>query len=255
MRRMQNYALLLCLGCIGAAISIAQASLPEVEITKEPHHHLVLENEYLRAFRVTVAPGTQTEMHVHRHDYVTVNLGAAELSNGVKDKEPVTVKFSDGDTRFGSAPLTHFVRDTGPEPFRNLTIELLQDKSSRNSTAQWDEERGLDVLPNGTKQILFVKDGVRVSEFELQPNGAVPREHHTGAQLLVAVSDLNLRNEVEARGHNPSPKSADSAADVRSFDNGLQMKSGDLKWFPAGSIQTIVNGGSSTAKFVTLEFP
>ncbi|HYW39296.1 MAG TPA: hypothetical protein VE957_14375, partial [Terriglobales bacterium] len=56
----------------------------EVEITAEPSHHLAIENEYIRAFKVEVAPHAATLMHRHRHDYVAVTLGDAHISNEVE---------------------------------------------------------------------------------------------------------------------------------------------------------------------------
>src|SRR5580704_7524773 len=43
----------------------------EVEITAEPSHHLALDNEYVRVFKVEVAPHSSTLMHRHRHDYTS----------------------------------------------------------------------------------------------------------------------------------------------------------------------------------------
>src|SRR5215467_12598545 len=82
------------------AILLLPQSATEVEITAEPHHHLVLENAYVRVFDVDVAPHDATLMHWHRHDYFYIVLGAAYVSNNVKGKPPVEAKFSDGDTRF-----------------------------------------------------------------------------------------------------------------------------------------------------------
>lgn len=234
-RRMKRFPFLFCLV---ASLLAAQAAAPDVEITAEPHHHLTFENKSVRVFNVEVDPNTETLMHWHRHDYIYVTLGAAEISNTVKDKPPVTVKFTDGDTRFSPATFAHFVRDTGPEPFRNVTIEILEDDSLRQSTAKWDEGRGLDVLTKGTKQILFVKDGIRATEFELQPGGIIPTHHHSGPYLLVAVSDLDIRSDVEGRGPMPG-----------------HFKSGDSKWLPGNYSHTVTNTGQQPAKFVTLEFP
>ena len=178
MRRMSHYALLLCAGCLGAAFVAAQVTSNEVEITNEPHHHLTFENQYVRIFNVEVDPNTETKVHWHRHDYIAVTLGDAQISNTVKDKPAVPVKLADGETRFSSGNFAHFVRDVGPQPFRNVTIEILHDESLRNLAAQgkvhWDDDRGLEILTSGTKEILFVKDGIRVSEFELTPGGVVP---------------------------------------------------------------------------------
>lgn len=241
---MSHCALLLCLGCIGATWMAAQSALPEVEITSEAHHHLAFQNPYVRVFNVEVDPNTQTEMHWHRHDYIAITLGDAEVSNTVKNKPTVSVKLHDGDTVFASGNFAHYVADIGPQPFRNVTVEILQDESLRNSAASgkihWDEERGLDILDRGTKEILFVKDGIRVTEFELQPGGVVPAHRYAGPHLLIAVTDFDLHEDSVRDDIKPLP---------------IHFQSGDHEWLPAGYSHSITNAGSATAKFVTLEFP
>jgi oxalate decarboxylase/phosphoglucose isomerase-like protein (cupin superfamily) len=224
--------------CLVATLLAAQAVAPEVEITAEPHHHLTLENKSVRVFNVDVPPHADTLMHWHRHDYIYVTLGATEVVNAVKDKPAVTVKLQDGETRFSPATFAHIARNPTDQPFRNVTIEILEDESLRQSTAKWDEDRALDILQGGTRQILFVKDGIRVSEFELQPGGVVPMHHHTGPHLLVAVSDLDIRSDVAGQGPTPG-----------------HFKSGDSKWLPGNYSHTVTNTGKAPAKFVTLEFP
>jgi quercetin dioxygenase-like cupin family protein len=226
---------------LGAVIVAAQVA-GEVEITSEPHHHYSFENRYVRVFNVEVAPQTSTLMHWHRHDYAYVILGAAHVSNEVQGKAPVDVKLNDGETRFSAAPFAHVARNLSDQPFRNVTIEYLQDEKLRKTVhdgaVKWDEERGLDVLQGGTKQILFVSDGVRVTWFELQPGGVVPKHHHVGPHLLVAVSDLDIRSDVEGQGPMPG-----------------HFRSGESKWLPGGYSHTLTNVGQRPAKFVTLEFP
>ncbi len=232
--------------CLIATLLAAQAT--EVEITNEPHHHLTFENKSVRVFNVEVDPHSETLMHWHRHDYIYVTLGATEIVNAVKDKPPVTVKLQDGETRFSPATFAHVARNLSDHPFRNVTIEILEDDTLRNSTAKWDaqekNDRGLDILQNGTKEVLFVKDGIRATEFELQPGGIVPMHHHAGPHLLVAVSDLDIRSDVksDAPGGPQGPMPG-------------HFKSGDSKWLPGNYSHTITNRGQKPAKFVTLEFP
>src|SRR5258706_14114952 len=184
----------------------AQAA-PEVEITAEPHHHLTFENKSVRIFNVEIPRGSDTLTHWHRHDYIVVTLGAVEIVHTAKHKPPVTMKFAAGDTRFVSATFAHTVRDLSEQPFRNVTIEILEDATLRNSPSKWDasknEDRALNILQGGTKQILFVKDGIRVSETELQPGAVIPKHHHTTPHLLVAVSDLDLRSDLEGQAPEP----------------------------------------------------
>ena len=221
-----------------ATIFVTQAAAPDVEITAEPHHHLVIDNPFVRVFNLEVPPHGDTLVHWHRHDYIWVTLGASEVVNAVEGKPPVTVKLRDGETGFSAAPFAHSARNLSEQPFRNVTIELVQDDKLRGSPAHWDEERGLDILTGGTRQILFVKDGVRVSEYELEPGGIVPMHHHAGPHLLVAVSDLEIRSDVEGQGPMPG-----------------HFKSGDSKWLPGGYSHTLTNVGKQAAKFVTVEFP
>jgi len=227
--------------CLLATLLAAQATGPEVELSAEPHHHLALENKFVRVYNVEVAPHTDTLMHWHRHDYFAVNLGAAEVVNAVKDKPPITVKLQDGQTTFASATFAHIARNQTDQPFRNVTIEIVDDDSLRNAVTRgqihWDEDRALETFPGGTQQILFVKDAIRASEFELQPGAAVPPDHHAGPFLLVAVTDITLHSAAE--GQAPGPE---------------RLKPGEVRWMPGG-FPAVTNTSHQPAKFVTLEFP
>jgi len=222
-----------------ATALLAQGPVPpEVPITSEPSHHLVLENEFIRAFQVEIAPHSATLMHRHQHDYVFVALGSANLENDVAGKPPAMLKLQDGETRFSPGNFAHIVKNLSDTPFRTVAIELLQDAGARkNPPPKWDQERGLNVLNGGTQDILFVSDGVRVAETELQPGATIPRHHHSGPHLLVALSDLDVRSDVEGMGPMPG-----------------KFKSGDVKWLPGGYTHTLTNVGKNPARFVTLEF-
>jgi quercetin dioxygenase-like cupin family protein len=219
----------------------AQAA-PEVEITAEPHHQLVLANEQVRVFNVEILPHAETLMHRHGHDYIYVTLGHSAVINAVKGKEPVNLEMQDGQAGFLSGGFAHIARNVSGQPYRNVTIELLQDDKLRKAPAHWDaahpeEDRGLNILNGGTKEILFVKDGVRVSEVELQPGAVMPKHHHAGPHLAVALSDYELRSDVEGKGSET-----------------ITMKRGESRWF-AGGFTHVVSNGQHPAKFVTLEFP
>jgi len=212
----------------------------EVEITSEPNHHLALENHYVRVFKVEVAPHASTLMYRHRYDYIVVNLGPSLVVSEVAGKPAVTLKLQDGETRFVPGEFAQVAKNLSDQPFRNITIEILQDKKSRAPTsskvkAKWDEDRGLHILNGGTEDILFVKDGVRTSEFQLNPAGVVPKHRDTGPCLIVAVTDLNLRSEVKTDGE-------------------IQVKAGDVTWIKGGLNRSLTNAGPKNAKFITLEF-
>ncbi|MBZ5548634.1 MAG: hypothetical protein LAO22_11880 [Acidobacteriia bacterium] len=220
------------------AMLAAFAAAPEVEITSEPSHHLALENEYLRVFQVEVAPHAATLMHRHRHDYLFVTLGDSHVSNEVDGKAPVELKLADGDTRFVPGNFAHIARNLAETPFRNVTIEIVQDEKMRTSPSSWLEESGEKTFAGGRSKILFVKDGVRVSEVNLEAGATVPSHHHNGPHLLVAVSDLEVRSDVEGMGPMPGT-----------------FKAGEVKWLPGGYTHTLTNTGAHAARFVTVEVP
>ncbi|HKB99144.1 MAG TPA: hypothetical protein VKD23_10185 [Terriglobales bacterium] len=216
---------------------LAAQTTTEVEITSEPSHHFSLENEFIRVFKVEVVPHASTLMHRHRHDYVFVTLGDAHVSNEVEGKPPADLKFADGETHFVPGNFAHVARNLSDQPFCNVTIELMQDEKLRQTPSRWPEESGEKTFPGGQSKILFVRDGVRVSEVNLESGAIVPSHHHDGPHLLVAVTDLDIRSDVEGMGPMPG-----------------QFKSGDVKWLPGGYSHTLTNVGKSPARFVTVEF-
>jgi hypothetical protein len=240
---MKPLALLLFL----TALLTAQ-SAPEVEITAEPHHHQTFTNAQVRVFIAELPPHAETLMHWHRHDYVYVTLGDSQVQNTVKGKAPVTVKLHDGQTGFLSGNFAHIARNLSDQPFRIVNVEFLQDAKLRQSSGHWDpahpeDDRGLDILHGGTKEILFVKDSVRVSEIELQPNAAVPAQSPSHPLLLVAVNDLDLYT-TDPRTHGSHEHSPAAT----------HFHAGDSKWLVHGFGRPLVNAGAHNAKFITLEF-
>jgi quercetin dioxygenase-like cupin family protein len=212
------------------------AQAPEVEITAEPSHHLALTNEYLRVFQVEVAPHASTLMHRHRHDYMFVTLGDSHVSNQVAGKTPVDLKIADGETHYTPGNFAHIAVNLSDQPFRNVTIEFLQDEQLRNAPSPWPANSGPHDTTGVHAKVLFEKDGARVSQIEIDPGTTVPH-HHEGPHLMVAANDLELSSDVEGRGSMPA-----------------HFKSGDVKWLPGGYTHTLTNTGKSAAKLVIVEF-
>jgi quercetin dioxygenase-like cupin family protein len=216
---------------------LLMSSNEAVEITAEPAHHLALSNEQVRVFQVEVPPHASTLMHHHGHDYLFVTLGESHISNEVAGKPPVELTLSDGETRFTPGNFSHVARNLSDQPFRNVTVELMQDEKLRDAPSPWPQETADREFPGGRIKTLFVHDGARVSSVELQPGATVPSHHHDAPHLLVAVSDVELRSDVEGQGPMPGT-----------------FKAGDVRWLPGGYTHTVTNTGKAPARFVTVEF-
>lgn len=216
---------------------VAAQAMNEVEITSEPSHHLALENEYLRVFKVKVAPHAATLLHRHRHDYIFITIGDARVQNAVEGEAPVEIQLTDGDARFTPGNFAHIAKDLGDQPFRNVTIELLQDEKARAAPSPWPEDSGEKSFPGAHSKILFVKDGVRVSEVDLEAGATIPKHHHDRPHLLVAITDLDLRSDIEGKGSVPE-----------------KFKPGDIKWLPGDLTHSLTNTGKQPIRLVTVEF-
>jgi hypothetical protein len=164
-------------------------------------------------------------------------LGEAHVSNEVEGKPSVDLKLSDGETRFVAGNFAQVAKHLSDQLFRNATIELTQDERLRQTPSHWPEENGEKTFPAGRITTVFVKDGVRVSEVKLEPAWIVPSHHHDGPHLLVAITDLDIRSDVEGMGPMPG-----------------KFKSRDVQWLPGGYPRTLTNEGKSPARFVTVEF-
>jgi quercetin dioxygenase-like cupin family protein len=221
----------LLLPCFAVFAFAQTATGPTVPVLIEPHHHLAIENEFVRAFRVEVPPHSETLLHRHDHDYIFVTIGASQVVNAVGGKAPVELKLANGETRFSRAPFAHVAKNLSDAPFRNVTVELLQDRATR-------EEASFPELASPQMQkVLFVEDGVRAGETRLAPGATLPLHEHKKPHLVIAVSDLDMRSNVEGQ----SPIS-------------VKIKAGDVRWVPGGYTHTLTNTGQQEAWFITLEF-
>jgi quercetin dioxygenase-like cupin family protein len=220
-----------------AVLASAQAAAPIIEITAEPSHHLLFENPQARAFKIDLAPHAAMIVHHHRHDYIFTVLGASKIENDIVGKDPFLRSFQDGETVFVPGPFAHTAKNLTDKPFEVVAVELMGNDPAQLSH-KWDEDRALRILNGGTRDILFVKDGVRATDLQLNPGGVLPKHHHDGPHVVIAITDLHLRSDVEGKG--PSQ---------------IEMKAGDAAWVKAGATHTLTNVGQQNARLITLEFP
>jgi hypothetical protein len=206
-----------------------------VPITSEPHHHQVLHNKYVRVFKVEVPSQHATLMHRHDYDYAYVTLGSTELVNQVEGKPPADLKLQDGETRFSPGPFAHLIRVLAPTPFRNVTVEFLRGNHVQSRSSKWADDRGLQILNGGTQEILFVRDEARASDVQLNPHGALPQTKNGTAELIIAVSALNLQT---GPGHQHSGE--------------IHLAAGDVRWLQPAA--TLVNTSHTSARFICFEF-
>lgn len=215
-----------------------QAQAP-VEITSEPHHHLVVENSFVRAFAFSVDPGKSTLMHKHGHDYVSVFIGDSSGTNQKEGGQPAAASFKDGDVKFAPAGVVHLVADTGSTPIRNATIELLKPttnpKPCTESCTADIPCKAADKAQCPSVVTVFGSDQWVVKMVTLPPGTTYPEHTHVGGFLTVALTDGSLIMRSPSRAKD------------------IHAKTGDIKWYEPET-HVIVNNGKTTAKAAVLEF-
>jgi quercetin dioxygenase-like cupin family protein len=182
---------------VGAALAQEPANnapATPVEVANEPSHHLKVENEYVRAYFVEIAPGQSTLMHHHGTDYVAVAIGASEVDSVSPDGTTKHIAFQDGQVNYAPAGVVHAVRNPGPATFRNATIEMLQNQGHPVCVKNCESDpRAKDwpALPDTAKAIGY-GDSFRIIAVTIKPQQTIPV---TGPSphLVVLLSDAQAR--------------------------------------------------------------
>jgi hypothetical protein len=206
----------------------------------EPHHHLKIENEYVRAYYVEVPPHDATQLHQHDHDYIFVALGDSDVTNAVLGKPEVRLQLKDGEVRFTRGGFAHVARNNSDAPFRNVTIEFLRPQGEpRNLCEQIGQAPLGDCRPAHDPQVsivpLFETGDTRLELLTLAPQASFEMIGRTG-RLLVAFDKAEL--EVRLSGKASS----------------LQLHSGGLLWLSPGddSTQTVKNLAPTPSRYLTV---
>lgn len=223
MRPYVSFAILALTFSLRAQAPLEPAPVP---IRSEPHHHLVLENEYVRAWSFDIAGHESTLLHIHDRPYLAVALMPGDYINAVPGKPETHLTPDDGDLNYSRGGFAHVVRTDAGSPFRNLTIELLhQQGTPRNRCEKVLTDAPLDCPVEAAGKPVVETPVFETDELLVQA-GALGqgRFYNAGAsqspRLFVVLSDSELT--VELRGAKAKP-----------------LHGGDLYWLPAGSSAVI----------------
>ena len=158
----------------------AQSSVP---ISEEHHHHLVLANQFIRAYEVEVPPHESTLVHRHDQDYVYIVFGDTDITNAVQGKPEIKAHLADTTVNYARGPLTHFARVEGNTIFRNITVQLLQPQGELKTyypsviaavdAARKDPNNIHTRRTQGATEVVILEsDAVRALAVNVQPGAA-----------------------------------------------------------------------------------
>ena len=244
---------LLCSALLLLTLSLAAQAPTAVPIPKEPHHHLVLENSYVRVFRVSVPAHQATLLHQHDVPYLYVALGPADVINAVQGKPEVHLVMADGQLGYSPGRFAHIARTDSGLVFNNVTIELLHPQAEPRNLCEKVAQGPFkecssdfsklppDSPPTGPVQAtrrkrLFETDEILATSFSIGLGQNYTEPGSQPAQLLVVEDNSELR--VDEPGQSPRT-----------------LHAGEVLWLEAGKKWTIATPGEHRfSRFLLIRF-
>ena len=231
---------ILCAAFLFVVFGASAQQTELVDVSSEPHHHHLIDNMFVRAYAVEVAPKESALMHRHAHDYLSVSLGEAGFTNAKQGAQPASVTLKDGDVRFAQAPLVHAVTDNLETPFRNITIELMQPTTNQKACTESCSIPVPCTNPDKSACVSVEKvmtaDQWSVTRITLPPGAVYPQHTHLANFLVVPLNDADLKVRDQ-----DGPEAA------------AHYKAGNVTWNNP-LVHTVTNSGSTVARVVILEF-
>jgi hypothetical protein len=224
-----------------------------VPISDEPHHRLVLQNDFARVYNVTVPPLDTTLLHQHDLPYLYVVLGFADINNAIVGKPELHQVLEDGETHFSPGHFAHIVRTDSGMPFHNITIELVRPQGTTKNLCK-------DVVP-----------GAPLNCPEPAPAVASSKRKKATPQVASDDSPYFESDEVRVELHKVSSGDdyVDAAPQVGALLVGLTnsnldvnlggehigfLHGGDVLWLPAGQHRRIVDFLGTHSGFLLISF-
>ena len=209
----------------GALAGPVLAQTEPVPVEREPSHRTVLENRYLQAFRVQLAPGQVSLMHRHSRDDAAVRLNAATTRNEDLGQPPgpeqAVVVGTVSARNNEKTPAIHRVHNVGATQFDVVDVQALERPEGAEAPA--------------LGPVAAENPRMRVYRFDLEAGAGTAEHVHTRPFLLVAVTPLTLTV-------------ACPAGKVRD-----QFKPGDMRWVERPVTHVLTNGGRATGIVVEIE--
>jgi hypothetical protein len=207
-----------------------------VDVGAEPHYHLLLENSSVRVFAMTVHPDESANVRF-RHSFVTVALQDGEIIIWDEGKSPIQhFQVHKGETSFRCVSgicltpeqlakgVSGGYRNDRQKDYRNITMEFL------DPNIGWNAPQGAGLT--GSPDATFL-GGAILADVQLQPGESMPAPEKRGAEIIVPLSDVDLKGSEGVR---------------------IRKSIGEVAWIPAESSSALINRGREQAWFVVVEF-
>ena len=211
---------------IAGLILLASPLIAQTELPKG--QKLVFENQYVKAYELTVQPGEKLPAHQEGNRVIYCLNDCKLLYHW--DGKAVEEKRKAGDVHFHPEAV-HFEENIGKSPLRQLIVERLKVPLPAATGT------GVDMAaanPNNTR-VIFDRDMAKVFEVTLQLKDAASM-HYCPDRLVYAAESCQF---VLVGSDGSKTKQT--------------LKKGGCQWFPSG-LQALENAGSNRTKLIVFAF-
>ena len=210
------------------------------DMASAPHYRLLLSNDQVRVFAVTLKPLERT-MARHEHNFLVVTLQDCEVVMWPEgESDIVGFRFNRGDVRFLFGGRSIGIRNDRTTEYRNVTVEFLDPKVTsygyQANKGTWDYGAAA-INPPADPHAKFMNTlnlGVaKVTDVQLLTRDSLPAPETKGPELLIPVTDIDLKVGESER---------------------IRKSPGDVVWIPAGRKSAPMNVAADPARLLVVQF-
>jgi hypothetical protein len=215
-----------------------------VELKNEPHHHLVLQNNYVNVYSVQVPPHDLVRLHKHEVNAIGITINDAVITVASPGKPDSRQTVAGGQMRLQPAGYIHSTAVEDDTPFRNVTVELLLPQQNlHNVCATVISGKPLNCPDRSSapsaaipsEEIAFASDATKISTIRLAPGRSATFGDTASPGLFVALDD--------------------GSATKLTTGEDRQLPKGATVWRDAGTApQTFLNPGAKEVRLVIFTF-
>ena len=210
------------------------------DMASAQHYRLLLSNDQVRVFAVTLRPLERT-MARHDHNFLVITLQDCEVVIWPEGASDITnFSFNQGDVRFSFGGRAIGIRNERTSEYRNITVEVLNPKVTSYGyqpsicTGQFGASGiNLPLYPHAKFKNTISLGAASASHIQLLPRDVLPAPELSGPELLVPVTDIDLKTTEYER---------------------IRKSSGEVVWIPPGRKSTPMNVSTEPVRMVLVDF-
>jgi hypothetical protein len=181
----------------------AKAPTLPLEMSREPKAKQLVANGSIRAYRIDLAPGAETSLDRHEHDFLVISLGNNQFEL-VGSANAYSMAMSDGEVQVLKGHWAHRVVNKSQQELHLVEVEAVREIEPERAICGLNAKSCTGAKfaakddTNYVESPLFETATLRLGRVEIAPGKGMPEHGHRGDHLMIALNDQELTNAVVA---------------------------------------------------------